>query len=185
MLFSNTTTLTLEEIIEGCRRGDVIMQKALYDRYSGRFYMLCRRYTADECSAQEVLSDGFLQVFRNIDKYRGEGSFEGWMYTIFLRCATKKHRHESRCVEVDRDADVEMTAVRDRETDFDLREALLRSMRKLCDEERHVFNLVAVEGYKLKEAAEMLKVNLSTLKSRYYKSLQRMKTMMEKYMSGE
>ena len=159
------------------------MQKELYDRFSGKFYMLCRRYTGDDSTAQEVLCDGFLSIFEQIINYRGEGSFEGWMRTIIVRCAIKRFKREQRRREVCTDEEMEMpVAEGSYDVRMEMRQALMLSMRRLSDMERHAFNLVAVEGYKLEEAAELTEEKLSTFKSRYYKALQKMRMMMKRFM---
>ncbi|MBQ1409593.1 MAG: RNA polymerase sigma factor [Bacteroidales bacterium] len=176
----------MESIIEGCRKGDGVMQKALYDRFSGKFYVLCCRYMSNNALAQEVLSDGFLRVFEQIGNYRGEGSFEGWMRTIFVRCAMKKYRQEQYRQEVCTDDDVELPGTNGNyDTQMDLRDALMAAMHRLPDIERQAFNLVAVEGYKLEEAADLIEENISTLKSRYYKALQKMRSMMKNYLEDK
>lgn len=163
------------------------MQKKLYDLYCGRFYALCRRYSYDESSAQEVLSDGFLRIFEQIDNYRGQGSFEGWMHTIMLRGAIRRFRydtiHKGKSVEEGR----VKTAVVDEEPEakIDVQNAFLYAMQRLPDIERPIFNLVAVEGYKFEEASSMLEENISTLKSRYYKALERMKRMVRVYLGED
>ena len=69
--------IQIEDIIEGCRNGDKAMQKELYERYNRRFYAFCRRYATDDESAYEILVDGFITIYKNIDNYKGDGSFEG------------------------------------------------------------------------------------------------------------
>lgn len=155
------------------------MQKALYDRFSGKFYVLCRRYSANDETAKEVMSDGFLRVFEQIGNYRGAGSFEGWMRTIFIRCAIRGYKRDRIRKEISVEEEMEMASGNlSHESKLDVRQALLRAMRRLTDPERQTFNLVAVEGYKLEEAAQMMEENLSTLKSRYYKTLQKMRLML-------
>lgn len=178
--------MTLDSIIEGCRKGDAVMQKALYDRYSGRFYVLCRRYTSDDATAQEVLSDGFLSVFEQMGNYRGEGSFEGWMQTIFVRCAIRRYKQDLRRIDRESfdDADVAVDNI-DNSARMDVRQALMCAMRRLPVVERQAFNLVAVEGCKLEDASKLLEENLSTFKSRYYKALQKMRTMLTRYLGEE
>lgn len=162
------------------------MQKALYDRFSGKFYVLCQRYSPNDSVAQEVLSDGFLCVFEQINNYRGEGSFEGWMRTIFLRYAIRRYKQENRHEKVNIDEENKLPhVVSNHESQLDVRKALMDAMRQLPAIERQTFNLVAVEGYKLDEAAKLLEENISTLKSRYYKVLQKMKTMLTKTLGEE
>ena len=42
------------------------------------------RYAAESNSAQDLLQEGFVKIFKNIEKFRGEGSFEGWIRRIFV-----------------------------------------------------------------------------------------------------
>lgn len=163
------------------------MQKELYDRYSKKFYMLCRRYSRDDSTAQEVLCDGFLKIFEQIDSYRGDGSFEGWMRTIVLRCATKRYRLDMRRVEMQTgDDDVQVSYDdNDHGERMDVRNAMVCAMRKLSDIDRQIFNLIAVEGYKFKDASSLMEVNVSTLKTHYYKTLQRMRTLLAGYLGRE
>ena len=86
----------LERVIEGCKNGDAKMQRELYQRYSPRFYALCRRYSNDDEMANSALVDGFLTVFQSIGSYRGEGSFEGWMHKIFLRKIVHVYRKNNK-----------------------------------------------------------------------------------------
>lgn len=162
------------------------MQKALYDRYCGRFYMLCRRYSYNDSSAQEVLSDGFLTVFEQMGNFSGKGSFEGWMRTIFVRCAIKRFKQDRNRVETRVDDEIKtLSGEVDPSSRLDLRQALMESMRLLPDIERQSFNLVAVEGYKLEEASDLLGENLSTIKSRYYKALQKMRVMLASFLGDD
>lgn len=179
--------MELESIIEGCRKGDVVMQKQLYDRYSKKFYMLCRRYSRDDSTAQEVLCDGFLTIFDQIDSYRGDGSFEGWMRTIVLRCATRRYRLDKRRTEMQANDDDMQVPYDDNDHGerMDVRDAMVRAMRKLSDVDRQIFNLVAVEGYKFEDASLLMGENISTLKTRYYKTLQRMRTLLAGYLGKE
>lgn len=163
------------------------MQKALYDRFSGRLYMLCRRYSFNDAMAQEALSDGFLSIFEQIGNYRGEGSFEGWMRTIVVRSAIRRFKQEqSRMDRYSNDEGPEPPfSDRDHDERMDVQKALLCAMRRLSDSERSIFNLVAVEGYKFEDAASLLEENISTLKSRYYKALQKMKNWLQGYLGED
>ena len=68
---------------------------------------------------------------------------------------------------------------------MDVRDAMVCAMRKLSDVDRQIFNLVAVEGYKFEDASLLMGENISTLKTRYYKTLQRMRTLLAGYLGKE
>ncbi len=178
----------LEEVIEGCKRGDKLSQKELYDRYSSRYFVFCRRYAADDESAKDILIDGFLAVFQSVDTYSGNGSFEGWMKTIFLRKAIGyyrrdlKHRQNTESLEeVSQDIDSGANV----EVQIDIRDALIEALRTLTDDERAVFNLVAIDGYLLVEAAAEVGIPESTAKSRYYRALETVKGLVTKRLGTE
>lgn len=169
--------IDLDSIIKGCRNGDSAMQKALYDRYSARFYALSLRYSPDAYIAKEILTEGFLMVFNNVSKYDGRGSFEGWMQTIFVRMAIKIYRRDRRHQVFDEEEGVaDNLSVRpDMERQMDLREVLSYAMSRLSDDQRLIFNMIAVEEYTFIEASVMLDMPESTLKSKYYRIQQTMK----------
>jgi DNA-directed RNA polymerase specialized sigma24 family protein len=65
------------DLISGCISGDRRMQKALYDKYAGKMYAVCLRYMGNADDAQDILQEGFVKIFKNLERFRGEGSFEG------------------------------------------------------------------------------------------------------------
>ncbi len=72
------------------------MQQMLYEKFAGKMYAVCLRYTKDEDEAQDVLQDGFIKVFKNLEKFRAEGSFEGWVRRIFVNTAIEYYRRASK-----------------------------------------------------------------------------------------
>ena len=46
---------------------------------------VCRQYIKDLQFAEDVMVDGFVKVFKNLDSFRNEGSFEGWIRKIMIR----------------------------------------------------------------------------------------------------
>lgn len=159
------------------------MQRELYNMYSPRFYAMCRRYTQDLPTADEALTEGFIIVFRDIDSFRGDGSFEGWMHTIFMRQIVRIYKrdkkHYVRSIDdVSPDEAVETVTVEDHDKAIDLRTALEECLKKLDDQQRLVFSLVAVDDYSITDAAKILEMNLSTFKSQYYQAKERLKKLL-------
>ena len=146
----------LEDVIEGCRRGDAAMQKELYDRYSPRFFALCCRYAPDDFIAKEMLIDGFMTIFSSIDKYRGDGAFEAWMRVIMLRRVVANYRRNRKYREtlpIEESVEVSLPTGHP-EHNIDVRDALREALRLLNEKERTAFNLVAVEKYTFNDAAD-------------------------------
>lgn len=164
----------IESILHGCQRGHYKSQKALYDLYSPRFYALCLRYTGDESMAQDALMMGFMKVFDHLDDFRREGKLESWMHTIFVRealHAVQECGYDPDRLCVSDEVVLNAAAVEPHDRQFSQREALDAAMRLLTPRQRMLFNLIAVEGYSLDEAAQMSSTTLSTVKNHYYQAL--------------
>ena len=84
--------VTEVDLINRCINKDRRMQELLYNRYAPKMYAICLRYCKDEEDARDVLQDGFVKVFRGLQNYRGDGSFEGWIKRIFANTAIEHYR---------------------------------------------------------------------------------------------
>ena len=78
-----------EQILaEGCRKGDDMARKELYDRYAGRLLSICMRYAGDRATAEDLLHDAFLKIYGAFDRftYRGTGSLRAWTPKLLYPC---------------------------------------------------------------------------------------------------
>ncbi len=158
-----------KEIIEGCCRNERKAQKALYERYASILLGVCIRYSGRRDEAEDILQDGLIKVYFNIKDFAGKGSFINWMKKIMVNTAiTHYHRnlkhHYHQDIEDIRETDIEGTSL---DTAEFTREELLKVIKGLPHGYRMVFNLYAVEGFKHKEIARMLEVDVNTSKSQY------------------
>ncbi len=67
-------------------------QEKLYRMFAPKMFGVCLRYSRDRSEAEDNLQEGFMKIFTNIDTYRYEGSFEGWMRRIMVNVALSKYR---------------------------------------------------------------------------------------------
>ncbi|MDB5240271.1 MAG: polymerase subunit sigma-70 [Spirosoma sp.] len=156
---------TEAQLIAALKRGEGRAHKIMYDRLAGKMLAVCTRYCANRADAEEVMLDGFMQVFEKIGQFREEGSFEGWVRRVmvteslmFLR-KNKQLRQEIPMDEVLVEPNYEWADTSLNESD------LLRLVNQLPDGYRTVFNLYALEGYAHAEIAEMLGISEGTSKS--------------------
>ena len=64
------------ELIDGCLTGDRRCQQRIYETFYGKMLAVCLRYTKNTDQAKDILQDGFIKVFRSMDRFNREGSFE-------------------------------------------------------------------------------------------------------------
>ncbi len=163
--FRLTTTVSDDDLIRQCTKGDRIAQKQLYDRFASRMLGVCLRYAQDYQAAEDILQEGFIKAFRHIERFRFEGSFEGWLRKIMVNTAIEVHRRKNLLypiVDVDNN-DVELfdeNALEKLAADD-----LLQMIASLSPGYRTVFSLYAIEGFSHKEIAEQLNISEGTSKS--------------------
>lgn len=163
-----------KQIIKDCKKKNRKAQKVLYQNFSAMFLGICMRYAVDKSEAENVLQEGFLKIFRNVDKFQNiekTGAFIAWMKTIIVNTAISSYKKNSKHLfHKDIDEIGEYTMTENYSTaDFTMSE-LLNVIKTLPDGYRMVFNLYAIEGYKHKEIAKMLNINISTSKTQYIRA---------------
>ncbi|MDH6304142.1 RNA polymerase sigma factor (sigma-70 family) [Parabacteroides sp. PF5-5] len=162
-----------QQLIEGCRKGNRLAQKELYDTYSRKMMGVCLRYINDRETARDILQDGFVKIFTSIDSYTGSGSFEGWMRKIFVNCALEYLRKSDVMKEaVDLDNTAELYAPESSALSTMSANELMELIQALPTGFRTVFNLFAIEGFSHKEIGELMNITESTSRSQYTRAKQ-------------
>ncbi|MBC8172944.1 MAG: RNA polymerase sigma factor [Chitinophagales bacterium] len=156
---------TDQQIIEHCIAGERPAQKALYDKYSSKMMGICLRYANDYQSAEDILQEGFVKAFRNIGKFRHEGSFEGWLRRIMVNTAIEIHRRKNNMYPILEVDNIDIPLIHEDAVSMLAKEDIMVMVRKLSPGYRTVFNLYAIEGYSHKEIAEQLNISEGTSKS--------------------
>ncbi len=130
---------------------------------------ICRRYITDSQFAEDVMISGFVKVFKNLEAFRHEGSFEGWIRQIMVR-ESISHLRKNQFVVYDETL-MERAHPQTPMDSFDWGTEHIQSLiDSLPDGYRAVFVLYAIEGYKHQEIAEMLDISESTSKSQLFKA---------------
>ena len=152
------------DLIKGCIEGDRRMQKQLYDQFSPKMYAVCLRYMGNADDAQDILQEGFIKIFKNLERFRGDGSFEGWVRRIFVNTAIEHIRKKKLNLSLTEKEDtIEFKSVS--ALDNINEKDLLKIVSDLSPGYRSVFNLYVVEGFSHKEIGELLGINEGTSKS--------------------
>ena len=156
----------------------------LIAQYSQPIYSLIARSLRDPADAADVTQEVFVKVFRSISGFHGDASLRTWIYRIALHETSNQPRWRSRhkTQELAIDAPIEneegqCTCMADTLATCDASpfDCVLRSetrhrveaaLRELPDAYREVVVLREIEGFGYEEIAEILNVNLGTVKSR-------------------
>jgi RNA polymerase sigma factor (sigma-70 family) len=158
-------SLPLSVLIQMAIQDDEKAFREIYDMLSGKMYSLCVRYTGNSHDADDVFQEGLIRLYRNLNKYQGTGSFEGWARRIFVNSCLDylKSKQKLLYAELSDNTDVPTSDLSgiDKLSQADL----LKVIQKLPSGYRLVVNLYLVEGYNHKEIGEMLGISEGTSKS--------------------
>lgn len=173
------------DLIAGCMAGNRRMQEELYSRFSPRMYAVCLRYAGNAEEAEDILQEGFIKVFKKLDSFRNEGSFEGWIRRIFVNTAIEHFRRKRYLMPVtekeENTIEGKYVSVLDELAEKDI----LALVQELSPGYRTVFNMYVVEGYTHKEISDMLNISEGTSKSQLSRAKVILQDMVKKFIENQ
>jgi RNA polymerase sigma-70 factor (ECF subfamily) len=173
-----------QEFVAELKSGSEQAFHLLLAQYGQPIYSLIARSLRDPADAADVTQEVFVKVFRNISSFHGESSLRTWIYRIALHEASNQRRwwsrHKKQELTIDAPignnedetfclADALATtdaSPYDAAANSQMRERVACALRTLPKAFREVVVLREIEGFGYEEIAEMLQVNLGTVKSR-------------------
>lgn len=169
-------------LVRSCIKGNRSSHQAMYAKYSPKMFAVCLRYGKDYHSAEDILQEGFIKAFKNLEKFRFEGSFEGWLRRIFVNTAIEHFRKHTTMYPIMDYVTAGNDTMNDMTVNKMAAEDIMKLVNKLSPGYKAVFNLYVVEGYPHKDIAEMLGISIGTSKSQLARArylLQKMVTDLE------
>ena len=171
--------LTDEQLlVEACQAGEERAFRLLYDHYAPLLLTMARRYTTHSEESEDILQEAFIKIFRNIKRYKSNGSFEGWIKRILINTAINHFHAQARIRE---QTSLDSAAVfQSEDADAIQRlsaEELISKVRQLPDGYRMVFNLYVIEGFDHQEIAKMMKISVGTSRSQLAKAKRKLQDM--------
>ncbi len=81
------------ELIDACRRGEREAFRELFEVYRDRVYSIALRFSGEPAVAMDIAQDTFLKLFSSIRDFRGDASFDTWIYRLVVNsCLDHKRR---------------------------------------------------------------------------------------------
>ena len=142
------------------------MQEELYRRFSSKMFGVCLRYSGNPEDAQDILQEGFVKVYRNLERFRSEGSFEGWMRRIVVNTAINHVKKNNKSLVKYAEEVNDVITIDPSTIDRISANELMLLIHELPPMHRTVFNMFAIDGFTHREIAERL--NFSESNSKWY-----------------
>jgi len=180
-------------LVNAVRRRDPDAFAELVTTYGPRILRLAQRITRNHEDAEEVFQDSFVSSFRHMDTFRGDSRFYTWLARIAVNQSLMKLRRRRLCefhfddpvsggdspfyVEIADDT----PNPEQRHSQEELRRILASAMSELPMTFREVLRLRELEEYSTEETARMLRLSVTTVKSRAHRGRQRLRRALRKY----
>lgn len=176
------SSLADEDLMSLLRRGDARAFELIYDRHSGPAFSLAYRIVGSRSSAEDVVQEAFLSLWRSGARYdRARGSVRTWVLGIVHHRAIDGLRrnavHDRRRAS---DEGIEERFEARERTELEVArrdeaQSIREAMDKLPAEQSHVIELAYFGGFSQTEIASMLETPLGTVKGRMRLALEKLR----------
>lgn len=155
----------LNSLITLCRKGYREHQEELYLTYYNYAMSICLRYSKDREEAVEIVNDGFVKMFTNLDRYRDNTSFKAWLRRILINAAIDYYRRNEKHYRYVDISYAKYEYVTEDSLSKISEKEIIDLIQDLPPSYRMVFNLFVIEGFNHREIAKKLEISVGTSKS--------------------
>ncbi|GEN75746.1 RNA polymerase sigma factor [Chryseobacterium hagamense] len=169
LLFGNKK----DDLLNRLKKQEPAAQKIFYDQHVKKFLSISRSYITDLYQAEDCVIKAFCKIFKNMESFRNEGSFEGWARRIVVNeCLNfiKSHKTVFYLDDIN-PAYLEEMYEEDLSFNFNAQELL----DQLPDAYRMVFNLYVFEDYSHQEIADALQISTAVSKTQLFRAKEKMR----------
>jgi len=180
---------TDEELVSRSARGDHDSFNELVVRWQRPIFALAYRVIGHEEDARDVCQETFLRAFRGIKGFKGQAKFSSWLYRIAINLCYDKNRRAQRSplskVSDNIDvldlapAEVAGNSLEDQVGWRELGSEVSRAMMVISPEQRTAIVLKEYQGLTFREIADLQGCPVSTVKTRVYQGLTRLRQELE------
>lgn len=169
----------LDEIIKRIAKGDKNALAELYYETKSAIYGFSLSLTKNPADSEDILQETYLKIWSNADSYKAKGTPMAWILTITKNLALMKLREKKKHQDLEPEQwDMEFH-IPDTAGNTEDRHLLEAALNILSEEERQIILLHAVSGLKFREISELTGFGLSTVLSKYHRSLKKLKIYIE------
>jgi RNA polymerase sigma-70 factor (ECF subfamily) len=169
--------VTDEALIAAIAKGDESAMRNLYNRHHVRVFRFVTRLVGDATAAEDIVSEAFIDVWRQADRFEGRSAVSTWIMSIarFKALSARRRRQD-----VELDDKVAETVADDASTpeqamlEIDRSAQLRDCLKQLSAEHREIVDLVYYHDKTIEEVAEIIQVPKNTVKTRMFYARKRL-----------
>ncbi len=143
------------------------------------------RYASSEDDARDYMNVGFFKILTNLKKYNPKAPFIAWSKRVMINATIdemRRHKRYKSHVMVGSELPPEPTPIIFSEKEISA-DDIYRYIQSLPPMTASVFNLFAIDGYKHREIAKLLKISEGTSKWHYSRAKERLRSIIQAHSS--
>ena len=158
------------------KSNEEIVEEVILEQYN-QYYRLAYSYVHNEADAEDIVQNGAYKALRSSNTLRNPEYAKTWVYRIMLNeIFNSLRRPQAMSYEyMQEEMGIEAEPVEDTYTDIDLQ----RALDSLPEQDKVIVVMRFFEDKKLEEIADILDENISTIKSRLYRSMKKLRIRLE------
>lgn len=169
----------LDQMIKRIADGDKSALAELYHETKSAIYGFSLSLTKNAADSEDIMQETYLKIWANADSYKAKGTPMAWILTITKNLAFMKLREKKRHQDLEPEQwDMEFH-IPDSAGNTEDRHLLEAALNMLSEEERQIILLHAISGLKFREIGELVGIPLSTVLSKYHRSLKKLRLYIE------
>ncbi len=167
-------------MLQRIREGDNEAFEELYNKYADYALRTAMAVTGNKMSAADAVQEAFIRVYKNIKTFDFERPFEPWFYKILINECNRILGKNSKLILIDDFVENNIQGANEDEYKFEEYETLYKAIEGLEDNNKIPIILKYLRGFKESEIADILGININTIKSRLFKGRQKLKVVIER-----
>lgn len=152
----------------------------IYNRHKTRLYNYARKMLGDKMACEDIIQNVFLKFFENMYRIRNTERVDVWLFTstrnaIYTYFRTKRtHVDQFRVDDAD-EMEINSTVSLSEEYEAgEMKEIVEKELDSMTTDQRDVFLLKVYGGFSYKEIANIMSIDEELVKSRLYKTRQKL-----------
>lgn len=189
------------ELVKRCQQGDSSAMDTLIIKYQDRIYNIIRNICSNSDDAAELTQDTFVKAIEKLSDFKGNSSFYTWVFRIAVNLTLNFNKRrakigfkslEDAVGGADKDSRASLKNYLFDKSDSDpvivaqnneVALILNSALNKLDEEHKTIVLLREVESMSYIEIAEVLEIELGTVKSRLYRARESLRDMLKEVLS--
>lgn len=185
---------TEEELVKAAQAGNAVAFGRLISLFELQMLALASGFTTDPADADDIYQDAMIAAYKALPSFNRESKFSTWLYRIVVNTALSHRRKLKRIWQrfaasqddegvelINQQSCAQYETPESEILNQELNRQINQALTVLTGKERMAFVLCHQQGFKIREAAEMMSSNDNVIKVNLFRARKKLKKQLEHY----